>query len=100
MMAEELQSPIFISEGGKRKKVDKLRVLLKQCVNQAISGKPKPFESAIRLLATLDQINQTPTKKRPKVDPYAGIDIDKLSSEELIKLQRELIANSKPLSEI
>jgi hypothetical protein len=100
IMAEELQASIYISEGGKRRKVEKIRVLCKQAINQAMAGKNRQLESMIRLLSTLEQINKTPTRKRPRKSILDGIDIDKLSTEELIKLQREVIANSRPLDEM
>lgn len=100
MMAEELQSTVFISEGGKRVKLEKFRVLFKQVTNQAITGNIRPLVYALQLIDKLEKINQTSTKNRPKISPYDDLDLNKLSLDELLKLQREIIANSKPLSEM
>ena len=100
MMAEELQSTVFITEDGKRVKLEKLRVLFKQVTNQAISGDLRPLVHALKFIDKLEKINQTPTKNRPKISPYDGLDLNKLSLDELVALQREVIANSKPLDEI
>jgi len=100
MMAEELQSTVFISEGGKRVKLDKFRVLFKQVTNQAITGNIRPLVYALQLIDKLEKLNQNSTKSRPKISPYADLDLNKLSVDELLKLQREVIANSKPLSEM
>jgi hypothetical protein len=100
MMAEELQSTVFISEGGKRVKLNKFRVLFKQATNQAITGNIRPLVYALQLSDKLEKIRQTSTKNRKKVSPYDDLNLNKLSLDELVKLQREIIANSRPLSEM
>lgn len=94
MIAEELQSTVFVSENGTRIKLDKLRLFFKQAINQAIAGNTRPFVSTIRILSALEQLNQTPTKNRPKRDPLEGVDLSKLSLEELTKLYKATIAKS------
>ena len=83
-----------------REKLEKFRVLFKQVTNQAITGNIRPLVYALKLIDKLEKINQTSTKNRPKISPYDDLDLNKLSLDELLKLQREVIANSKPLSEM
>lgn len=99
MLAEELQTPISIMENGKKIRINKLRVLFKQAVNQAIAGNFRPLIFAVKMWDSLERLNRTATKQNRRHDPYKGIDLSKLSSEELTRMHRELLANSRPLDQ-
>jgi Family of unknown function (DUF5681) len=99
MMAEEFQSTVFVTENGQRLKANKLRLLLKQAVNQAISGNFRPLVLAVKISDMLDQFNKAPTKKHPRKGPLDGIDIKKLPLEEKIKKMQELLANTHSLDQ-
>jgi Family of unknown function (DUF5681) len=95
--AEQLQQRFFVTENGRRRKVDKLELLIMQAINQAISGKPQLFQIVIKLLEPLERINKAPTKTNPRKGPLDGIDLSKLSIAETTNLYRQIIADSKPL---
>ena len=95
VVAEELQSTVFITENGQRLKTNKLRLLFKQVVNRAITGNCQPLVLAIKIIDTLERLNNVPTKNAP--NPSDDIDITKLSLDETIKKLKEVIANSKSL---
>jgi len=97
VVAEELQSTVFITENGQRSKTNKLRLLFKQVMNRAITGNCQPLVLALKILDTLERLNKTSTKKHPRTNPYDDIDITKLSLDEKMKKLKEMIANSKPL---
>jgi len=97
--AEELQLSVSFTENGQRLKTNKLRLLFKQAVNRAIAGNFQPLVLALKILDTLERLNKTSTKRRPRTNPYDDIDIAKLSLEGKMKALREMIANSKSLDE-
>jgi Family of unknown function (DUF5681) len=97
VVAEELQSTVFINENGSRKKTNKLQLLFKQVVNLAITGKCQPLVLALKLLDTLERINSSAAKNAQANRP--PIDITKLSLDEKIQKLKEIIADSKPLEE-
>ena len=99
MLAEALQQTIYITENGKRIKVTKLEVFLKQAVNRAISGDFRSLMFVVNITDKLEHINKVPTKNSHWLDRYKDIDLDKLSTAELIKLQREVLDNTRPLDE-
>jgi Family of unknown function (DUF5681) len=99
IVAEELQSMVTITENGQQLEIDKFSLLVKQALNQGIKGKFQPVTSLVKILEPLDQLNKTPTKKHPRKSPYDGIDFEKLTLDEKMKMMRDMIANSKPLDE-
>jgi uncharacterized protein DUF5681 len=95
IVAEELQSDIFVTENGQRLKASKFRLLIKQTINQAIKGDVRALKHLLEILDKLERLNKTPTKMNPRVRP----DFSKLSLEEKQKMMKEILANSKPIDE-
>jgi Family of unknown function (DUF5681) len=95
IVAEELQSIVSVTENGLPLKADKLTLLVKQTVNQAIKGNVRALKLLLDILDSLERLNKTPTKKHPRI----RVDLRKLSLEEKQKMLKEMIANSKPLDE-
>lgn len=97
VIAEELQSKVFITENGKRLKMEKSRVMFKQALNKAIAGDFRQLSYAMKIFDKLNQIislvaKNTRAKKSTK-------DFNKLSLDEKIKKMKELIADTKPLED-
>jgi Family of unknown function (DUF5681) len=99
IVAEELQSMVTVTENGQQLEIDKFSLMVKQAMNQAAKGKFQSVTSLVKILGPLDQLNKTPTKKHPRKSPYDGIDFEKLTLDERMKMLRDMIANSKPLDE-
>jgi hypothetical protein len=97
VVAEELQSAAFFTENGKRSKTSKLRLLIKQIVNLAISGKLQPFVHMIKNQDTFERLTKLPVKSIQH--RFSDEDIEKMSLDEKIKKFQEIIANTKPLDE-
>src|SRR5947209_1177345 len=92
LLADELQSTIFVTENGRTVKITKVGLLIKQALNNAIT---KDADRVLRLLMKdpdkWDRLVGTSTKKHPRVRE----DISKLSFEEKLAKMKEIIANSK-----
>lgn len=95
ILAEELQSTVFVTENGQRIKTDKLTLLIKQNINQAIKGNARSLDIFLKMLDRIERINKTPTKRHPRT----RIDPSKLTLEEKLKALHEMISNSKPRDE-
>jgi len=95
IVAEELQSIVSVTENGLPLKADKLTLLVKQTVNQAIKGNVRALKLLLDILDSLERLNKTPTKKHPRI----RVDLSKLSLEEKQKMLKEMIADSKPMDE-
>jgi hypothetical protein len=97
VVAEELQSTVFISENGQRIKINKLRLFFKQALNRAISGNSQSFVHAMKIADALERINRFSAKSATTNARH--VDISKLSLDEKIQKLKEMIGDSKPLDQ-
>jgi len=95
IVAEELQSVVFVTENGQRLKASKFSLLIKQNINRGIKGDIRCLKILLDILDRLERLNKTPTKAHPRVRP----DFSKLSLEEKQKMMKEILANTKSLDE-
>jgi hypothetical protein len=89
MIEQELLTKFVIQENGERKKVSKLTSSIKHGVNAAAKGDAK----GIRLLRDLVQaceILQLGQQSSTRSDPLEGLDLSKMSVEELICLYQTI----------
>jgi hypothetical protein len=94
LLAKELQSTVFITENGRRIKITKIGLLIKQTFNQAIGGNPRLLRSIMQILSPLERLYQTPTNSRHGSNPLEGVNLQGLSMEELVALYRTTVAQS------
>jgi hypothetical protein len=90
IFAEELQSTAVISENGRRLKVSKMRVLIKQAVKQAMNGNFQPLILLTKFSHSLEQLSGTVTS--PATDSSGEDQFSHLSDEELEKHLQETVA--------
>jgi Family of unknown function (DUF5681) len=84
ILAEELRSKIPITEGDKRAKVEKIRVVFKQAIKKAIAaGDFRPLNTVMKILSSLERLYALRPKERALLEE---IDLDKLSDKELSEL--------------
>ena len=93
MFAEEFQSNISIMENGRRIRINKLRLVFKRVINQAIAGNTRPLVSILQRLNALENLRRAPTEARRRAN-LDGIDPAMLSPEELSRRYREAIVAS------
>ena len=98
IVAEELQSTVFISENGQRIKINKLRLFFKQALNRAISGNAQSFVHAMKIADILERMNRSSAKSVATANAR-HVDISKLSLDEKIQKLKEMIGDSKPLDQ-
>jgi hypothetical protein len=53
LFAEELQRPITIAEGGKKRKVTRIEALVKSTMNKALSGDPKLAKQVLEIASKM-----------------------------------------------
>jgi hypothetical protein len=94
MMAEELQCKVLVTENGRRQRIPKLQLLFKQAVNMAIAGNFRALAIATRLMDTLARFYQAPTRFNQGHGSLVGVDLTKLSTQELQKMYHELIVST------
>jgi hypothetical protein len=91
MFAEELQSTVVINENGRRLKVQRIQVLIKEAVNQAMKGNFQPLVLITKISHSLEQLNSTVTRKNLATDPLE--EFSNLSDDELREhIQQEIAA--------
>jgi hypothetical protein len=95
IVADELQSIVFVTENGQRLKASKFGLLIKQTINLAIKGDIRGLKLLLDILDRLEWLRKTPTKMHPRVKP----DFSKLSLEEKQKMMKEMLAGTKPLDQ-
>jgi Family of unknown function (DUF5681) len=91
MFAQEFQSSVLIMENGRRLRTNKLRLVFKRVINQAIAGDVRHFVSITQRINALENLRRAPAESRR---PLEGIDPTTLSPEELSRRYREAIAAS------
>jgi len=94
MFAQEFQSSVLIMENGRRFRTNKLRLVFKRVINLAIAGDVRPFVSITQRINALENLRRAPAESRRRANPLDGIDLARLSPEELSRRYREAIAAS------
>jgi hypothetical protein len=96
MVAEELQATVVISENGRRLKVQKMRVLAKEAIKQAMKGHFQPLVLMTKMSHALERLNGTATRKDPATDRLEEDEFSKLSDDELEEDLRQRYAKLFP----
>jgi hypothetical protein len=91
ILADELQSTVVINENGRRLKVQRIQVLIKEAVNQATKGNFQPLVLITKILGSLEQLNSTATRKNLATDPPEE-EFSNLSDDELYEQIKQEIA--------
>ena len=94
MFAQEFQSSVLIMQNGRRLRTNKLRLVFKRVINQAIAGDVRHFVSITQRINALENLRRAPAESRRLTNPLEGIDPTTLSPEELSRRYREAIAAS------
>ena len=89
MVAEELQSTEVISDNGRRLKVPKIRILIKEAVKQAMKGHFQPLVLMTKMSHALEQLSGTANRKNEE-DEFSH-----LSDEELDELLKQDLASKE-----
>ena len=94
MFAQEFEKNVFIVENGMRLRTNKLRLVFKRVINQAIAGDVRPLVSILQRINAFENLRRAPAESRRRANPLEGIDLATLSPEELSRRYREAIAAS------
>jgi len=91
ILEEELDQKVSVTDGGKRRRVSKRRLAIRQQVNKAAQGDPKAFQAIARLHREMEEGTAGPSGH----DGGARLPPSELSDEQLEEVFAAFIAKQK-----
>jgi hypothetical protein len=68
IVQKELEQEVEVSEGGRRCRMPKVQIGIRQLANKAASGDPKAIAMFIDLMRKMGKLNEAPAPAAPAVD--------------------------------
>ena len=69
MIEKELYEAVEVNDGGRRRKMPKIQIGIRQLMNKAAAGDPKAIAAQIDLAHKLGKFKDAPVQAAPAVDP-------------------------------
>ncbi len=89
-IANELGSRLAVNENGRRLRLTKQELIIKQAINKAVGGDFKPLTILLKYRDTIESV----ARKNKPVQVFGNDDLDELSTEELSARYAKLSAEA------